>query len=192
MQKANNNFHSIMSGTFIVVGGPAGTGKTTIAELISDQLKCPYLEGDELHPQENIDKMSKGFALNDDDRWGWLKILSEKTSDACLDTENQAQTAIVSCSMLKKSYRQYIKDSAHNSDKLNFKFVFLYSTFEELLKRVGNRKGHYMKSDMVKSQYDIMEIPQGPELIDNGGDCLSIDTTDKTPEEIFKIILKYL
>lgn len=175
-----------MSGTFIVVGGPAGTGKTTIAQLLSQELKCPFLEGDEFHPSENIEKMSKGFALNDEDRWGWLTILSEKTSEACLEPTNTTKTAIVSCSMLKKIYRHHIK--LHANSELNFKFIFLYSTFEELLNRVGNRKGHYMKSDMVKSQYDIMEIPVDQELIENGGDCIAIDTTGKTPNQIFQEI----
>jgi gluconokinase len=49
-----------------------------------------------------------------------------------------------------------------------------------------------MKSDMVKSQYDIMEIPNGDELVANGGECLAVDTTNKTPEEILQEILNQI
>lgn len=182
----------VMGGTFIVIGGPAGTGKTTVAELLSSELKCPYLEGDEFHPRENIDKMSSGLALTDDDRWGWLRVLSKTTSDKVMDPENESKAAIVSCSMLKKIYREYIKQEAHDSDQIRFVFVFLYSTFEELLKRVGNREAHYMKSDMVKSQYDIMEIPRDEELILNRGNSLAVDTTNKSPREICHEIVPYL
>ena len=56
--------------TVIVVGGPAGTGKTTQGELISKHFQCPFIEGDALHPQENVDKMSQGIPLTDEDRWG--------------------------------------------------------------------------------------------------------------------------
>ena len=59
------------------------------------------------------------------------------------------------------------------------------------MNRVSNRKGHFMKNDMVKSQYDIMEIPQGDELLNNGGDCIAIDATGKSPEVISKEIIDY-
>lgn len=179
-------------GTFIVVGGPAGTGKTTIASLLSEQLGCPYLEGDDLHPQENVDKMASGQPLTDTDRWGWLSILSKNTSTLVLDEENISNTTIVSCSMLKKIYREFIKKEANKSEELKFIFIFLYTSFEELLIRVGNRKNHYMKSDMVKSQYDIMEIPKDDELVINGGESIAVDTSDKSPQQIFEEIKQYL
>lgn len=177
-------------GTFIVVGGPAGTGKTTISEMLSKQLRCPFIEGDNLHPEENIAKMSRGEALTDRDRWGWLAEISRVTSDECLDERNETHVAVVSCSMLKASYRKYLKQHSHGS--LKFRFIFLYTTFEELYKRVGQRNGHFMKNDMVKSQYDIMEIPRRGELVENHGDCLAIDTTGKDPQAIFKEILMKL
>lgn len=180
------------SHTVIVVGGPAGTGKSTIAEILSKKFSCPFIEGDGLHPQPNIDKMSKGIPLTDDDRWGWLEQLSKVTASRALDPDNKSTMAIVSCSMLKKIYREHIKETSPKSEPINFRFVFLYSTFEELMKRVEGRKGHYMKSDMVKSQYDIMEVPAGDELMINGGECISVDTTGKTPAMIFDEILEIL
>ena len=174
--------------TVIVVGGPAGTGKTTQGELISKYYQCPFIEGDALHPQENIDKMSQGIPLTDEDRWGWLKQLSQVSSIKAKDLKNITNISVVSCSILKKKYRDFIKKNSVDS-LINFRFVFLYTTFEELMNRVENRKGHYMKSDMVKSQYDIMEIPKDEELLQNGGDAITVDTSGKSPEEIFKEII---
>lgn len=174
----------------LVVGGPAGTGKTTIAELLSQHLKCPFIEGDQLHPQANVDKMSRGEPLTDDDRWDWLKTLSVEAATKAINSDSNV--AVVSCSMLKKVYRDYIKTSAssgHKDADISFRFIFLYTSFDELLKRVGQRQNHFMKSDMVKSQYDIMEIPQNSELVANGGEALPVDTSGKTPDTIYQEIL---
>ncbi|KAG7660557.1 SUV3 [[Candida] subhashii] len=171
--------------TVIVVGGPAGTGKSTQGELFAKNLNCPLIEGDDLHPKENVDKMARGQPLTDEDRWGWLKELSEVASTKALDENNESGLCVVTCSMLKKIYREFIKANAIQASELNFRFVFLYTTFEELVKRVESRKGHYMKSEMVKSQYDIMEIPKDEEL----GEAIPIDTTNKTPAEIFEEII---
>ncbi|KAK6465357.1 P-loop containing nucleoside triphosphate hydrolase protein [Scheffersomyces coipomensis] len=183
---------SLIQSTVIVVGGPAGTGKTTTATALADHFSSPFIEGDVLHPQVNVDKMSKGIPLTDDDRWDWLKTLSQQTSIASLDKDNKSNIAIVSCSMLKKVYRDYIKLNSTNHNHIRFRFVFLYTTFEELINRVENRKGHFMKSDMVKSQYEIMEIPEGVELVSNGGDSIAIDATGKTPEQINKEVIDSL
>lgn len=179
----------------LVVGGPAGTGKSTIAELLSKHFQCPFTEGDLLHSAENVAKMSRGEPLTDDDRWGWLKNLSEVSTAKAFDPSNTSNVSIVSCSMLKKVYRDYIKQVANESQhngKIVFRFIFLYTSFEELLQRVGQRQNHYMKSDMVKSQYDIMEIPLGDELLSAGGEALSVDTSAKSPDSIYKEIIDNL
>lgn len=163
-----------------MIGGPAGTGKTTAASKLSAHFGCPYIEGDALHPTGNIRKMSKGIPLTDDDRWEWLEKLTKTTVEKCKDSDSHM--AIVTCSMLKKLYRQLIRECS--SAKVIF--CFLYATFEELVNRVENRQNHYMKSDMVRSQYEIMEVPGGEEMVDNGGDCLVVDTTDKNTDEIYE------
>ncbi|ABN66210.2 Glucokinase [Scheffersomyces stipitis CBS 6054] len=169
----------------IVVGGPAGTGKTTVSQALGEHFSCPVVEGDELHPQANVDKMSSGIPLTDEDRWGWLTELSQVASSKSVEGSNESKKAVVSCSMLKKVYRDHIKKSAvDGGSSIEFRFVFLYTTFEELLQRVGNRKDHFMKSDMVKSQFDIMEIPEGDELLENGGEAVAVNATGKSPEQI--------
>ncbi|CUM66861.1 uncharacterized protein PRCAT00004545001 [Priceomyces carsonii] len=174
--------------TVFVVGGPAGTGKTTTGTMLAFKLHCPYIEGDSLHPKANIEKMSEGIPLTDDDRWGWLKRLSEIASKKA--SEDSTGCAVVSCSMLKRSYRKYIKECS--SCPCSFRFIFLYTSYEELIKRVSHRHGHYMKSDMVKSQYDIMEIPSNKELIANGGDAVAVNATNQLPEEVFEDVLGLL
>ncbi|KAK6457150.1 glucokinase [Scheffersomyces xylosifermentans] len=176
----------------IVVGGPAGTGKTTVSEALGQHFSCPVIEGDLLHPQANVDKMSHGIPLTDEDRWGWLQQLSEEASSKSLEANNESRMAVVSCSMLKKVYRDFIKKSAKSPDSIEFRFVFLYTTFEDLVERVANRKDHFMKADMVKSQFDIMEIPEGDELVINGGEALPVDATNKTREAINKEIIDNL
>lgn len=185
-----SNFALIsMSPVVIVVGGPAGTGKTTIAQLLSTHYKCPFIEGDELHPPANIQKMEHGIPLTDDDRWGWLaKIASHLEMKAC-DQGNTTGMCVVLCSMLKKSYRDYIKAHTQSGELVTFRFIFLCLTFAELVSRVNGRAGHYMKSDMVRLQYDIMQVPEGTELVSNGGEAVAVDTTSKTPSEILEVVL---
>ena len=178
----------------IVIGGPAGTGKTTMGTALATYLHCPYIEGDNLHPQENIDKMSQGIALTDEVRWGWLENLSKKATLTALDKSNESGVAVVSCLMLKKVYREYISAKSLEVDPQNqvtIRFVFLYTTLEELVKRVTSRQGHYMKSGMVVSQYKIMEIPSGSELVSQGGQCWAVDTTNRSPEELVRQVNRY-
>lgn len=174
--------------TAIIVGGPAGTGKSTVASILAERYGCPFVEGDVLHPAENVAKMAKGIPLTDDDRWGWLEQLSKTVSEKARTSESGV--AIASCSMLKKVYREYLKKAA--GDGVSFRFVFLYTTYEENLLRVASRKGHFMKLDMVKSQYDIMEVPEGDELLANGGEAVSVDTTNRSPDEIGELLVNEL
>lgn len=174
--------------TAIIVGGPAGTGKSTVASILAERYGCPFVEGDVLHPPENVAKMAKGIPLTDEDRWGWLEQLSKTVSEKARSSESGV--AIASCSMLKKVYREHLKRTA--GEGVSFRFVFLYTTYEETLLRVANRKGHFMKLDMVKSQYDIMEIPESDELLANGGEALSVDTTHRSPEQIGELVASEL
>lgn len=173
--------------TVIIVGGPAGTGKTTIASMLASEYQCPFIEGDNLHPQANVDKMARGEPLTDDDRWGWLETLSKEAAARATDPENASGVAIASCSMLKRVYRDYLKK--WSGSQVTFRFVFLHTSYEVLMQRVSSRQGHYMKSDMVRSQYEIMEIPADSELLAAGGDAVPVDTTDKTPDTILAEVL---
>lgn len=170
----------------IIVGGPAGTGKTTTARLLAEHYDCPFLEGDDFHPQANLEKMARGEPLTDDDRWDWLKTVSEHASQVAQDVKNPSHICIASCSMLKKVYRDYIKSCAGG---LRLRFVFLHTSIEKLAARVAARQGHFMKLDMVQLQYDIMEVPGDAELLVNGGDALAVEMSDMTPAEVESYIV---
>lgn len=168
----------------IVVGGPAGCGKLTVSEQLSEHLHCPVIDGDDLHPKENVDKMSNDIPLNDEDRWPWLvKVATHSTAQA---ETSPRHTAVISCSMLKWKYRDFIKE---NAPKTRFAFVFLHLTEEETIARVLARQGHYMKKEMVELQYAIMELPAGTRLVANGGDEVDMSVLGKTREEVLEEVL---
>ena len=88
----------------VVVMGVAGCGKSTVAEAIHERLGYVYAEGDDFHPQANIDKMSAGIPLTDEDRWPWLKVINTwMVAREALD-----ENTVVSSSALKRSYREVL------------------------------------------------------------------------------------
>lgn len=182
-----------MTLSIILAGGPSGSGKSTLGDQLSKYYQCPFLEGDDFHLQHNRDKMAHGHPLTDDDRWDWLGRLSKASVEAAAKSNNKL--VIVSCSMLKKKYRDYILEKAKEAsgaEDICIRFVFLHCTFEEIFKRVTKRKGHYMKADMVASQFDIMEVPSGEELVQNGGAAIPVNCSDELPEVVFKDVLACL
>lgn len=131
----------------IVVMGVCGSGKTTLATALSNQLNATFIEGDSLHPEENISKMSRGDPLNDTDRWPWLEQIKE-TSQLALQT----RSVIITCSALKRAYRDVLRQIA--SDIL---IVHLAGHKQLILQRMAKRTGHFMPAELVESQYETLE-----------------------------------
>lgn len=136
------------------MGGPAGCGKSTAASLLAEKLSIVFIEGDSLHPRENVDKMSDGIPLTDDDRWGWLNSVAMAAASEAEKSEQGM--CVVACSCLKKVYRDFINKQVPSQIVV---LVFLPVEEKELLRRVSERKDHFMKADMVRSQLAIMEVP---------------------------------
>ncbi|KHN99898.1 glucokinase [Metarhizium album ARSEF 1941] len=164
-----------------LVTGPAGCGKTTVAGHLADALDIPYIEGDQYHPQSNIDKMSSGIPLTDADRWDWLIELRKQANSRIHDG---AEGVVVACSALKYKYRDVIRVAAYWDRSLTIHIIFLHASAELLLKRVTARKGHYMGANMVKSQIDILERPLEDEV-----DVITIDAS-RDVEEVKEDILQ--
>lgn len=141
-------------GKAFILMGVSSTGKTTIGTTIAQQLELKLIDGDDLHPRANIIKMSSGSPLNDNDRKPWL----ERINDAAFSLEQKSERGIIICSALKKKYRDQIRQG--NAD---VKFIFLHGSFELVLERMKQRQGHYMKTEMLQSQFDTLEIPQADE-----------------------------
>ena len=160
----------------LIIMGVSGCGKTTIAELLSRELGWDYRDGDEFHPKSNVEKMHSGTPLTDDDRWPWLKAIA-----AWIDEKRQAGAhAIVTCSALKKGYRDILigprKDVA---------LIYLKGTEELIAARLSKRKHHFMPKGLLQSQFQTLQEP-GP---DEHPITVSISPT---PEEIVAAILAEL
>lgn len=151
-------------GKSFILMGVSSTGKTSVGTEVAHRLGIKLIDGDDLHPRANIIKMGQGQPLNDEDRAPWL----ERIRDAAFSLEQKSEVGIIICSALKKKYRDLIREGNEN-----VKFIFLHGDFELVLTRMKQRKGHYMKADMLKSQFDTLEVPQYDEK-----DVISIDIND--------------
>ncbi|CAM1506766.1 Fc.00g064070.m01.CDS01 [Cosmosporella sp. VM-42] len=157
-----------------LVTGPAGCGKTTVAEYLADSLGMPYIEGDSFHPSANVEKMRNGIPLTDSDRWDWLTALREES----INRINEGSEGVVlTCSALKRKYRDVIRVAGYFDHRLLIHFIFLSAPEEVLLQRVQQRQGHYMGANMVHSQFDILELPSRDEK-----DVVSIDVSRSIDE----------
>ncbi len=136
-----------MNRIFIVVG-VSGSGKTTIAKLLSKQINKPFLDADDYHPKGNVVKMSNGIPLTDEDREPWLYILNQK-----LKEESRKEGVILACSALKESYRKII------AKEIDVVWVYLDGDFDVIKSRMENRRGHFMKTTLLQSQFDCLEVP---------------------------------
>jgi len=163
-----------------IVTGPAGCGKSTVAKFLADQYALKYIEGDDFHPQANIEKMAAGIPLNDADRWDWLIVLRDQ---ALASLDQGARGVVVTCSALKKKYRDVIRlaplyDQEH---EVAVHFIYLRANKETLLARVKARQGHYMKDSMVLSQLNSLEEPDAKER-DRLKDVLCVDVSGSMAE----------
>jgi gluconokinase len=140
--------------TILVVMGVSGSGKTTIAKLLSEKLGWPFRDADEFHPVANIAKMKSGVPLDDADRWPWLQAIA-----AWIDAEHAAgRSASVTCSALKRSYRDIIVGS-----RAYVRLVYLKGDKALLASRIAGRHGHFMPSSLLQSQLDALEEPGADE-----------------------------
>ncbi|WP_299880088.1 gluconokinase [uncultured Cocleimonas sp.] len=140
----------------VVAMGVCGCGKSTIAKKIASQLQLPFFEGDDFHPASNIEKMSNGIGLTDEDRWPWLDALGE----AIRIKNNDNSGVILSCSALTRAYRERLSTSSG----VPILYIYLHGSRETLLKRMNSRANHYMPSSLLDGQLDTLEIPEDDEI----------------------------
>jgi carbohydrate kinase (thermoresistant glucokinase family) len=160
--------------TAIVVMGVSGAGKSTVAEKLATRLNWPLIEGDSLHPPANIAKMSQGTPLDDDDRLPWLKAIAAR-----IDSARQAhQPIIVTCSALKRSYRETLEDGHDDVG-----FVYLQGSKELIAQRLAARTNHFMPPGLLDSQFATLQEPAADEP--------SIDVAiDAAPDDIVNSIVE--
>jgi gluconokinase len=157
----------------IILMGVAGSGKTTIGRMLADDLGWSFHDADDFHPPENVRKMGQGIPLTDADRQPWLEALAALSRDLLM----AGQHAVITCSALKRAYRQVLR-----VDPARVKFVYLKAEYDILLRRLHERKDHFMKPEMLRSQFETLEEPH---------DALIVDA-DQPPEVVGQTIKQQL
>ncbi|RQW61529.1 gluconokinase [Vibrio viridaestus] len=137
-------------GYSFVFMGVSSSGKSTIGAMVAQKLPSKFIDGDDLHPRANIVKMRSGSPLNDDDRAPWL----QRINDAAFSIEQKSETGVIVCSALKRKYRDLIREG---NEKV--KFVYLHGDFELVSQRMQSRKDHFMPIELLKSQFETLEMP---------------------------------
>ncbi|MCB2209652.1 gluconokinase [bacterium] len=158
---------------FIIFMGVAGCGKTTLGKITAEALGVHFYEGDDFHPPENVEKMANGIPLNDDDRAGWLAALATIIREGLA----QGESGVMSCSALKEKYREQLRVDA---DRV--KFIYLKGSYDLIRGRMAAREGHYMPPELLQSQFDTLEEPEG---------VLTVDIA-QPPETMLGEVLVYL
>lgn len=143
-----------MSAAIVVVMGVSGCGKSTLGHALAKALGVGYLEGDDLHPRQNVERMAAGIALTDDDRQGWLQAIAERLAMAT----SKGQGLVVSCSALRRSYRNLLRAAAPG-----LRLVHLTGSPALLGERLAQRSGHYMPAALLQSQLSTLEQPDADE-----------------------------
>jgi gluconokinase len=136
---------------FVMVMGVAGSGKTTVGELLARQLGWSFYDADAFHPPANIEKMANGIPLNDVDRAPWLTALHSLISNSLREN----RPAVLACSALKESYRQRLLE-----ENDGVQVVYLKGSYDLLWSRLSHRHDHYMKPQMLQSQFEALEEPE--------------------------------
>ena len=137
-----------MSKPVYIIMGVSGCGKTTVGKLWAQEASLPFFDADDFHPQANIDKMANGLPLNDTDRQPWLQRMAKEAKEW-----SETSGAVLACSALKEDYRQLLESTTA------INWIFLSGSFETIYKRMQARSGHYMKPEMLQSQFDALEAP---------------------------------
>ena len=153
----------------LVLMGVTGSGKTTIGQLLSAELICSFIDGDDFHPPVNVKKMSSGEALTDEDRWPWLEILTDKIQEHI----QQEQSMVLACSALKKSYREILC-----VERELVQFIYLKGDYTTVERRMQTRENHFMAKTLLQSQFATLEEPE---------DAIVVDISP-SPSEILKSI----
>jgi gluconokinase len=135
----------------VIVMGVAGSGKTTVGQLLARSLGWNFHDADGLHPVQNRDKMGRGIALTDSDRRPWLEAVRGLIEEYLARDES----AVIACSALKQSYRDLlIVDSA-------VRIVYLRGSKDLIERRLGRRHGHFFNPGLLTSQFATLEEPEG-------------------------------
>lgn len=157
--------------------GVSGSGKSTLARALAGQLRLPFIEGDDLHGPASVEKMRRGIALSDEDRWPWLSRVGEELAEA----SRRHGGAVATCSALRQAYRDRLRSATGKG----LRFVFLDGNMDLLGQRMSRRKHHFMPLSLLESQFATLEPPL------NEPDVVRV-RIDGTPETIVARVIAAL
>lgn len=157
----------------VVVMGVSATGKSTVGAGLAEQLGWTFVEGDDLHPERNVEKMERGEPLDDDDRWPWLDRISDRARQAAAEH----RSTVLSCSALKRSYRDRLREGVPAMF-----FLHLRAPEAVLAPRMAQRTRHFMPTGLLRSQIETLEDLDGDE------DGAAVDVSG-TPQEVAALAL---
>jgi len=148
----------------ILLMGTTGAGKSTVGKLLAARLGWAFLDADDFHPPENIEKMKRGIPLTDADRLPWL----EKIHAELVRLSSAGENAVLACSALKQSYRDRL------SAGIEMRIVYLRGSYEEMRRHIEHRHGHFAGESILAGQFADLEEPK---------DALVLDVS-RTPDEL--------
>ncbi|KAJ7346946.1 P-loop containing nucleoside triphosphate hydrolase protein [Mycena albidolilacea] len=201
---AVQTLQTLIPPVLIIVMGVSGTGKSTLGAALAAALHMPYIDGDDLHPRANVDKMAAGCPLTDADREPWLRVI-RKTAERVAREQAEARAqngtvngavngkatgtpgVVIACSALKRAYRDMLRGVGDASNTtaatgLPTYFVFIEGSREVLMDRMLKRSGHFMKATMLDSQLNTLENPAGEEGV------VVVSVEDSTVAQVDKAV----
>ena len=152
----------------VIVMGVVGAGKTTVGQLLAEQLGWEFADADQYHSAANVERIRRGIGLTDADRAPWLQSLH----DAIAQWIQTGQNVVLACSALKRSYRQELASG------LEVKFVYLKGSAALIAERLRARRGHFANEQILNSQLHDLEEPAA---------ALTVEITG-TPQQIVRFI----
>ncbi|WDR05486.1 gluconokinase [Devosia rhodophyticola] len=162
----------------IIAMGVSSSGKSTVGQSIARRLHVPFLDGDDYHPDANVEKMRAGTPLTDEDRWPWLENLAR----ALVAAADKKGAAVGACSALKRSYRDFLIEKA--SEPITF--VYLDGSRELIADRMAHRHHEFMPESLLDSQFSTLEVPDS-----TSENVISVPISDSI-EKIAETVVKTL
>lgn len=156
--------------------GVSGSGKSTLGMAWAKELHLPFVEGDRLHPPDNITKMESGIPLTDRDRQPWLEELNRRARGSL---EGGGRGCCIACSALRDRYRQTLGRGLHTQ----IEFIYLKGGYETILRRLNQRRSHFMPASLLHSQFDTLEEPRN---------ALVVDIDQSTEEQLLQLRAAFL
>jgi len=163
--------------SIVVLMGVSGSGKTTVGRRLANALGWDFFDGDDFHPERNVEKMASGRPLTDADREPWLRAIR----DFIHDRLEEGKPAVVACSALKDAYRDVLRDGNEG-----LRVVYLKGSYDLIRQRMEARTDHFFDADMLQSQFDALEPPDADEVltvsVDASPDAIVRDIRERLPE----------